>query len=67
VSKVFVSGGTARNEIILQILQSELMVPCQPWSPSTGLEMALEPQRAGDFEQVAPRLAVAIGAGLASF
>jgi len=67
VSQVFISGGPARSETIVQTLQSELMVPCKGWSPVVALQMDLPPQKMGEIEQMAPQLAVAVGAGLAAF
>jgi type IV pilus assembly protein PilM len=67
VSQVFVSGGSARNELILQALQAELMVPCKTWNPARFLEMGLDPQKAGEIDQVIPRLTVALGAAISAF
>src|SRR6266536_950635 len=66
VTQVFVSGGSARSEYIIQILQTELMVPCMSWNPTNCLSMALSPQQMGEVDQIAPQLAVAIGAALAA-
>jgi type IV pilus assembly protein PilM len=66
VTQVFVSGGSARSDYIIQILQSELMVPCLNWNPTNGLTLAFSPQQAGEVDQIAAQLAVAIGAGLAA-
>jgi type IV pilus assembly protein PilM len=66
-SHVFVSGGSARSEIILQALQTELMVPCKSWNPARSLQLALPPEKMGEVEQVAPQLAVAIGAAVSTF
>jgi type IV pilus assembly protein PilM len=62
VSQVFVSGGSARSEFIIQTLQTELMAECKAWNPVGFLELALPPQQAAELEHVAPQLAVAIGA-----
>lgn len=67
VSQVFVSGGSARSQFIVETLQSELMVPCKSWNPVSFLSMALPPQQAGELEQVAPQLAVATGGAVACF
>jgi type IV pilus assembly protein PilM len=67
VSKVYLSGGSARSEFIVQTLQKELTVPCEVWSPSKSLQMSLPPEKVGEIEQVSPQLTVAIGAGAASF
>jgi len=61
VSKILVSGGAARSEYILQLLQTELAVPCKAWFPTQGLKLALNGQQMGEVEQVSTTLAVAIG------
>lgn len=62
VSQVFISGGSARSEFIVQTLQTELVAQCQPWNPLSFVELALPPQQAAEVEHVAPQLAVAVGA-----
>lgn len=66
VSRVFVGGGSARSEFIVQALQAEMLVECKPWNPVSALQMALPPQQAAEIDHVAPQLAVAIGAALAA-
>ena len=66
VTQIFVSGGSARSDYIVQILQTELMVPCTVWNPAGFLNMALPPQQMGGLEQAAPQLSVAVGAALAA-
>jgi type IV pilus assembly protein PilM len=67
VSHVYVSGGSARSELILQMLHSELVVECRAWNPTSFLQLALPGQQAVEVEQVAPQLTVAIGAAMAAF
>lgn len=67
VSKVFLSGASASGEIVVQTLQTELMVPCQIWSPTKHLQLNLPPERMSEVEQAGSKLAVAIGAAAASF
>ncbi|MFO1500677.1 MAG: pilus assembly protein PilM [Verrucomicrobiota bacterium] len=67
VSQVFVSGGSARSQFIVEALQSELMVPCKSWNPVSYLNLALPAQQAADLEQIAPQLAVAAGGAVAAF
>jgi type IV pilus assembly protein PilM len=67
VSKVFLSGGSARSEVIFQALQAELLVPCELWSPTKTMQLALPPERMGEIEQAASTLTVAVGAAAASF
>ena len=67
VSQVFVSGGGARSTFLIQHLQMELTVPCANWNPASFLTIALPPQQLGEFEPIAPQLAVALGAAASSF
>lgn len=67
VGTIYLSGGSVRSELILQILQGELAAECKTWDPLGSLELALPPQQAAEIEQVAPQLAVAIGAAAATF
>jgi type IV pilus assembly protein PilM len=67
VTQVFFSGGSARSDHIIQILQTELMVPCKSWNPVTPLQVALRPELVGEVEHVAPQLTVAIGAAASAF
>lgn len=67
VGQVFVSGGAANSEFMMQALQNELMVTCKNWNPTSFLKMSLPPQQVGEVEQVAPQLAVAIGTAAISF
>ncbi len=66
VSQVFVSGGTARGELIVQGLQSELLAPCKVWNPAKALQLSLSPKQRSEIEQAAPQLTVALGAAVAS-
>jgi type IV pilus assembly protein PilM len=66
VSAVFFSGGTARSELILQILQTELMVECKQWSPVNFLDLALPPEQTAEIENMASQLTVAVGAAVAA-
>jgi type IV pilus assembly protein PilM len=64
VSQVFVSGAAASSEYILQNLQSELMVPCQKWNPTSTLSISVPADQGEQLEQIAPQLAVATGAAM---
>jgi type IV pilus assembly protein PilM len=64
VSHVYVNGGSAQSEMIMQLLHSELIVECKTWNPTTALQLALPGQQAVDIEHVGPQLTVAIGAAL---
>jgi len=67
VTQVYVGGGSASSEFIVQALQTELMVECKTWNPLNFLEVALPPQQRGEIDHVAPQLSVAVGAALAAF
>lgn len=67
VSHVYVSGGSARSELILQMLHSELIAECKTWNPTAFLKLALSGQQAAEIEHIAPQLTVAIGAAMAAF
>lgn len=67
VTQVFISGGSARSEFIVNALQTELMVECKGWNPTSFLQTALPPQQLADIEHVAPQLAVAVGTAVSTF
>jgi type IV pilus assembly protein PilM len=67
LSHVYVSGGSARSELILQMLHNELIAECKAWDPTAFLQLALPGQQAVELEHVAPQLTVAIGAAVAAF
>lgn len=64
VAKVFVSGGSAKSELILQMLRQELMLECANWNPTSSLKLALPPEQSSELDQVASQLTVAVGAAL---
>jgi type IV pilus assembly protein PilM len=66
ITEVYISGGSARSELIMETLHSELVVECKTWNPTTFLQLALPGQQIVEIEQVSPQLAVAIGAALAA-
>ncbi len=66
VSVAYVTGGSTRSEFVVQMLQQEMMIETRTWNPAAFLKLELPPQQAGELEQVAPQLAVAIGAALAA-
>jgi Tfp pilus assembly PilM family ATPase len=66
VSQVYVSGATARSEMVLQMLHAEMIVECKTWNPTGFLQMALPGQQAVEIDNVGPQLTVAVGAALAA-
>jgi Tfp pilus assembly PilM family ATPase len=67
IAHVYVTGGSAQSELIMQILHSEMMVDCKTWNPLQSMQMALPGQQAVEMEHIGPRLTVAVGVALASF
>jgi type IV pilus assembly protein PilM len=66
VSQVYVSGASARSDMILQILHSELLLECKTWNPTGFLQLALPGQQAVEVDHLGPQLTVVIGAALAA-
>ncbi len=67
VTEVYLSGGSTRSEMIVQMLHSELLVECKTWNPTTFLQLALPGQQAVEIDHVGPQLTVAIGTALAAY
>ncbi len=67
ITQVFISGGSAKNDIIIQALQNELMVPCRSWNPIRFLQVAVPEGKTAEVEEMSPQLSVAVGASVASF
>lgn len=66
VAAAYLSGGSTRSEFVVQSLQQELLIEARTWNPAAFLKLELPPQQAAEMEQVAPQLAVAIGAAIAA-
>jgi Tfp pilus assembly PilM family ATPase len=62
--KVFVSGGAAHAEMVLQVLSDEVNLPCELWSPFERCESALPAGRRPSFESESWNLNVAFGAAV---
>jgi len=67
VSQVYFSGASARSEMILQMLHSELLLDCKVWNATSFLQLALPGQQTVEVEHVGSQLTVAIGAALSVF
>jgi type IV pilus assembly protein PilM len=67
IAQVYVTGGSARSEMILQMLHAELIAECKTWNPTTCVQLALPGQQAVEIEQVGAQMSVAIGVALAAF
>ena len=66
ISRILVSGGSARSQFILQTLEAELGLPCESWGPAGFLKVELPEERRQELEYEAPQLLVAVGAGLSA-
>ncbi len=64
VGHVYVSGGSAKSEFIVQTLQNHLMMECKTWNPLNFLQVSLPPQQMAEVEHIASQLGVAVGAAL---
>jgi len=67
VTHVYMSGASARSEMILQMLHSELLLECKTWNPTGFLQLALPGQQAVEVDHIGSQLTVVIGAALAAF
>ena len=67
VTEVYLSGGSTRSEMIIQMLHSELLADCKTWNPTSFLQLALSGQQAVEIDHVGPQLTVAIGTALAAY
>ncbi|HYG21760.1 MAG TPA: pilus assembly protein PilM [Verrucomicrobiae bacterium] len=64
ISRVLISGATAKSEFVLQVLRQELGVECTTWDSTQSFKHALPPEQLAELEQVHPQLSVAIGTAL---
>jgi Tfp pilus assembly PilM family ATPase len=62
IHRIFVSGGLARTETILQTLSDELGLPCEIWDPLETCEVALPPEKRQALPHEFVSLNVACGA-----
>ena len=62
IHRIFVSGGLARTETILQTLSDELGLPCEIWDPLETCEVALPPAKRQALPHEFVTLNVACGA-----
>lgn len=66
IAHVFISGGSSKSQLIVQMLQTELLVECKAWNPIGFLELALPADQAGEIDQAGSQLTVAVGSALAT-
>jgi Tfp pilus assembly PilM family ATPase len=62
INRIFVSGGLARAETVLQTLSDELGLPCEIWDPLETCELALPPAKRQALPNEFVSLNVACGA-----
>ena len=56
-----------RNDIIIQTLQNELMVPCRSWNPTRFLQVSVPSAKTPDVESMSAQFSVAVGTAVSSF
>jgi type IV pilus assembly protein PilM len=66
VTQVYLSGGSVRSDMVLQMLRSEMIVECKTWNPTAFLQLTLQGQQAVEIEHAGSQLTGAIGAALAA-
>jgi type IV pilus assembly protein PilM len=66
VAQVFLTGGSTRSELIVQVLQNGLMAEAKTWNPTAFLQMDLPPNQAAEIEQLSAQMAVAVGTAVAA-
>ena len=64
IHRIFVSGGMARTEMILQTLSDELGLPCEIWDPLETCEVALPAAKRQALPSEFVSLNVACGAAI---
>jgi Tfp pilus assembly PilM family ATPase len=64
IHRIFVSGGMAKAEMILQTLSDELGLPCEIWDPLETCEVALPPAKRQALASEFASLNVACGAAI---
>ncbi len=64
LGRIFVSGGMAKTEMILQVLSDELGLPCEIWDPLETCEVALPPAKRQSLANEFVSLNVACGAAI---
>jgi Tfp pilus assembly PilM family ATPase len=62
ISRIFVSGGLARAETVLQTLSDEVSLPCEIWDPLETCEVALPAAKRQNLPNEFVSLSVACGA-----
>lgn len=63
VGQALISGASARSKFLLEMLESELRLPCLAWNAVESLEVAVPPEQQGaELEASGPQLNAAIGA-----
>ena len=64
ISRIYVTGGLAKSQTILDVLHEDLKMPCQTWDPFEHCEILLPAVRRQTLAEDGVSLAVACGAAL---
>lgn len=64
VSLVFVSGGTARSPLIVEMLEKQVQTPCKVWHLAETVSVNLTDDQAALFKRDLPQLMAPVGAAM---
>lgn len=64
ISRVFISGGLAKMQVILDLISEDLHMPCKTWDPFKNCEVALPSAQKQSLPNDIMNLAVACGAAV---
>ena len=64
VNKIYISGGLAKSEQVLQLLSDETNIPFELWDPFENVETAISKNRVEAFDLEMGNLTIAYGAAL---
>jgi type IV pilus assembly protein PilM len=67
VSKVLISGGSARSNTIIQSLAQLTHLSCTRWNPLSYMDIDLPKHKAASVDRDSPQLITAVGAGITCF
>ncbi len=62
ISRIHVSGGSAKSKTLLKVLSEEVHLPCESWNPLSPCEVNLPPEKAAQLNLDTLDLHVACGA-----
>jgi tRNA threonylcarbamoyladenosine modification (KEOPS) complex Pcc1 subunit len=64
ISVVFVSGGSARSPLLVELLEKQVHLPCRAWHLADSVSLGLSAERAAAFKRELPQFVAAVGAAM---